>query len=79
MGSALWRSKESEYIASWSLDTGLTEELLEQFLPDKNDATPLTDPNFIGAVLTKLPKELVQSVGASTGWRALGTKVEVLR
>ncbi|KAI0029038.1 type 2A phosphatase activator TIP41 [Vararia minispora EC-137] len=46
-------------------------------LPRPDDKTPLTDPNFIAKVLTELPKELTQSEGAGTGWRELGTRVEV--
>ena len=50
---------------------------LSQFLPKKNDLTPLTDPNFIGQTLSTLPKSISQRRGAETGWRALGTRIEV--
>lgn len=50
-----------------------------QFLPKKNDLTPLTDANFIGKTLTMIPKSISQGRGAGTGWRALGTSVEIAR
>lgn len=49
----------------------------DQQLPRRDDLTPLTDPNFVGKILTEMPSETSQRVGASTGWRGLGTKVEV--
>lgn len=39
--------------------------------------TPLTDANFIGQTLGSLPKSVSQRKGAGTGWRGLGTKVEI--
>jgi len=52
---------------------------VKRFLPSP-DLSPLTDPNFVHNVLTSLPKSTTQDpkrVGG-TGWRGLGTKVEVL-
>ena len=48
-----------------------------QHLPRRDDLTPLTDPNFIGKILTTMPKESAQVQGAGTGWRGLGTRLEV--
>ena len=53
--------------------------ILSKFLPDKLDHTPLTDPNFISSSLSRLPKELTQGEGAATGWRALGTRTDLVR
>ena len=39
--------------------------------------TPLTDPNFIAKILSDLPKYITQKEGANTGWRGLGSKIEV--
>lgn len=38
---------------------------------------PLTDPNFISKVLSEMPKEVSQEAGGGTGWRGLGTVVQV--
>ncbi|KAG6373808.1 TIP41-like family-domain-containing protein [Boletus reticuloceps] len=46
-------------------------------LPRRNDLTPLTDVNFIAKVLTEMPCEASQKVGAGTRWRGLRTKVQV--
>ncbi|KAJ7797308.1 type 2A phosphatase activator TIP41 [Mycena olivaceomarginata] len=46
-------------------------------LPRRDDLTPLTDPTFIAKVLTGMPRQASQEVGANTGWRGLGTRVEV--
>jgi type 2A phosphatase activator TIP41 len=46
-------------------------------LPRRDDLKPLTDPNFIAKILTEMPSDNSQKVGASTGWRGLGTKLEV--
>ncbi|KAJ7853863.1 type 2A phosphatase activator TIP41 [Mycena leptocephala] len=46
-------------------------------LPRRDDLTPLTDPNFIAKVLTSMPREASQQDGANTGWRGLGTRLEV--
>jgi type 2A phosphatase activator TIP41 len=48
-----------------------------QALPRRDDLTPLTDPNFIAKVLTSMPREASQQDGANTGWRGLGTRLEV--
>ncbi|KAA1473410.1 type 2A phosphatase activator TIP41 [Dentipellis sp. KUC8613] len=50
---------------------------VKRLLPRRDDLTPLTDPNFIGKVLSELPKQASQEDGAGTGWRGLGTRVEV--
>ena len=39
--------------------------------------TPLTDPNFIAKILSDLPKYISQKEGAGTGWRGLGSKIEI--
>ncbi|KAJ7682356.1 type 2A phosphatase activator TIP41 [Mycena polygramma] len=46
-------------------------------LQRRDDLTPLTDPNFISKVLTGMPRQASQEVGAGTGWRGLGTRLEV--
>ncbi|KAI0065699.1 TIP41-domain-containing protein [Artomyces pyxidatus] len=46
-------------------------------LPRRDDLTPLTDPNFIGKVLSGMPRETSQVRGAGTQWRGLGTTLEV--
>ncbi|KAJ7771142.1 TIP41-like family-domain-containing protein [Mycena maculata] len=46
-------------------------------LPRRDDLTPLTDATFIAKVLTGMPRQASQVDGANTGWRGLGTKVEV--
>ncbi|KAJ6616280.1 type 2A phosphatase activator TIP41 [Mycena sp. CBHHK59/15] len=46
-------------------------------LPRRDDLTPLTDPTFIAKVLTGMPRQTSQRDGAHTGWRGLGTKLEV--
>ncbi len=38
---------------------------------------PLTDPNFVCKVLSEMPKGAAQEAGAGTGWRGLGTAVQV--
>ncbi|KAF8514874.1 type 2A phosphatase activator TIP41 [Hysterangium stoloniferum] len=52
------------------------QEIKKQ-LPIKNDLTPLIDPNFVAKSLTTLPPSLTQEKGAGTGWRALGTHLQV--
>ena len=49
-----------------------------QQLPRRDDLTPLTDPGFVAKILTEMPAQRSQVEGASTGWRGLGTKMEVL-
>lgn len=51
---------------------------LLKYLPDKRDLSPLADPNFILQTMTSLPKTISQEEGAGTGWRELGTKVEIV-
>lgn len=46
-------------------------------LPRRDDLTPLTDPTFVAKVLTGMPRQASQVDGANTGWRGLGTKLEV--
>nr|GAT54751.1 predicted protein [Mycena chlorophos] len=46
-------------------------------LTRRDDLSPLTDSNFIAKVLTGMPREASQGIGASTGWRGLGTTLEV--
>ncbi|KAI1796138.1 type 2A phosphatase activator TIP41 [Ganoderma leucocontextum] len=46
-------------------------------LPRRDDLTPLTDPMWIAKILTEMPSEISQEVGAGTKWRGLGTKPEV--
>ncbi|KAF8556172.1 type 2A phosphatase activator TIP41 [Imleria badia] len=48
-------------------------------LPRRNDLTPLTDVNFIAKVLTEMPSEASQQVGAGTRWRGMRTKVQVAK
>jgi type 2A phosphatase activator TIP41 len=50
---------------------------LFQALPRRDDLMPLTDPSFISKVLSEMPKETSQEAGAGTGWRGLGTVVQV--
>ncbi|KAF9236236.1 TIP41-like family-domain-containing protein [Melanogaster broomeanus] len=48
-------------------------------LPKRNDLTPLTDANFIAKVLSEMPTEASQHLGAGTRWRGLRSKVEVVK
>ncbi|KAJ8515794.1 hypothetical protein ONZ45_g6848 [Pleurotus djamor] len=48
-------------------------ETVKRKLPKRDDLTPLTDPQFIGKVLTELSPRITQYEGAKTGWRGLGT------
>lgn len=48
-----------------------------QRLPKRDDLTPLTDPMWIAKILSEIPSEVSQEVGAGTKWRGLGTKIEV--
>lgn len=52
-------------------------ERVKRALPRRDDQMPLTDPNFICKVLSDMPKEASQEAGAGTGWRGLGTVVQV--
>ncbi|THV08247.1 type 2A phosphatase activator TIP41 [Dendrothele bispora CBS 962.96] len=54
-------------------------DMVKNFLPKRNDLTPLTDPTFIGKILSNdLPTSITQHEGAKTGWRGLGRKVEYI-
>ncbi|EIN10995.1 type 2A phosphatase activator TIP41 [Punctularia strigosozonata HHB-11173 SS5] len=46
-------------------------------LSRRDDLTPLTDPNWVGHVLSGMPSDASQRQGAGTGWRGLGTRTEV--
>ncbi|KAI5119604.1 hypothetical protein M0805_005774 [Coniferiporia weirii] len=50
---------------------------VKRFLPRKSDLSALADASFVGKTLGSLPKSISQGRGAGTGWRALGTTVEV--
>ncbi|KAF8914254.1 type 2A phosphatase activator TIP41 [Gymnopilus junonius] len=52
-------------------------ERVQRHLPKRDDMTPLTDPTFIAKVLTELPKHVSQKEGAKTGWRGLGSRIEI--
>jgi type 2A phosphatase activator TIP41 len=56
----------------------LHAETIAQKLPRRDDLSPLTDPMFVGRVLTTLPVEISQGTGAGTGWKGLGTTTEFL-
>ncbi|PFH49237.1 hypothetical protein AMATHDRAFT_5054 [Amanita thiersii Skay4041] len=43
-----------------------------RLLPKRNDLTPLTDPTWIGKVLSEMPRD-----ENNTGWRGIGSKIEV--
>lgn len=51
-------------------------EYVKKLLPKRDDLTPLTDPTWIGKILTDMPQNLSQEQGANTKWRGLGTRVE---
>ncbi|KAL4264357.1 TIP41 family protein [Pleurotus pulmonarius] len=48
-------------------------DMVKRKLPRRDDLTPLTDPQFIGKVLTEMNPQISQREGAKTGWRGLGT------
>ncbi|KAI9457015.1 type 2A phosphatase activator TIP41 [Lactarius psammicola] len=52
-------------------------ERVKRALPRRDDLMPLTDPNFISKALSDMPKEASQETGGGTGWRGLGTVVEI--
>ncbi|KAH9482494.1 TIP41-like protein [Psilocybe cubensis] len=54
-------------------------ERVQRYLPKREDMTPLTDPTFIAKILTELPKQVSQREGAKTGWRGMGSRVEIAR
>ncbi|KAG8697417.1 hypothetical protein FRC08_006541 [Ceratobasidium sp. 394] len=53
---------------------------LRQLLPNPEDLTPLTDPQWIARMLASLPESMTmdKSGKRGTGWKGLGTRVEVL-
>ncbi|TFK63539.1 type 2A phosphatase activator TIP41 [Pluteus cervinus] len=51
---------------------------VKRVLPKRDDLTPLTDPNFIAKALSEMPPLISQQEGAKTGWRGLGTRVEIV-
>ncbi|KAF8607544.1 type 2A phosphatase activator TIP41 [Ceratobasidium sp. AG-I] len=53
---------------------------LRSLLPNPEDLTPLTDPQWIARMLASLPESATmdKSGKRTTGWRGLGTRVEVL-
>jgi type 2A phosphatase activator TIP41 len=50
-----------------------------QQLPRREDLHPLTDPGFIAKALAEMPTRISQREGAKTGWRALGTRREIIQ
>jgi type 2A phosphatase activator TIP41 len=57
--------------------------LFAQALENPNDLTPLADPNFVHYVMSNFPRSITQDPskegnGAGTGWRGLGTTLEIL-
>lgn len=71
------RVKKVRHAAFLSGTSDLTPNKSRQKLPMRDDLTPLTDPAWIAKILTELPNEISQEIGAGTRWRGLGTKVEV--
>jgi len=53
-------------------------ESMKQFLPTP-DLSPLNDPNFVARAITSMPKSNTQDPNhpGSSGWKALGTTIEV--
>ncbi|KZT24567.1 type 2A phosphatase activator TIP41 [Neolentinus lepideus HHB14362 ss-1] len=52
---------------------------VKRLLPKRNDLTPLTDPMWIAKILTEMPSDVSQGIGAGTQWRGLGTRVDVIK
>ncbi|GJJ07201.1 hypothetical protein Clacol_001401 [Clathrus columnatus] len=52
-------------------------EYIKRQLPSKTDLSPLIDPNYVAKSLTNLPEELSQGSGAGTGWRGLGSRIDI--
>ena len=48
-----------------------------QQLPKRDDLTPMTDPTWVAKVLSGMPSHVAQETGAGTGWRGLGTRVDI--
>ncbi|KAM5534841.1 hypothetical protein V8D89_011557 [Ganoderma adspersum] len=59
--------------SGWEAPYGRVKSLLSK----QDDLTPLTDPMWIAKILSDMPSEISQEVGAGTKWRGLGTKVDV--
>ena len=49
-----------------------------QLLPKRDDLTPLTDPMWIAKILSDMPAEISQAVGAGTRWKGVGRNVETV-
>jgi type 2A phosphatase activator TIP41 len=54
------------------------DHVLQQQLPNRNDLSPLTDPMFVGRIMSGLPDNITRGAGAGTQWRGLGTKTDIL-
>jgi len=52
-------------------------DVIKQQLSNRNDMTPLIDHNFVAKSLGNLPQSISQKAGAGTGWRGMGTQVQV--
>lgn len=78
LGTTLRCRQAGKYIYRIELQPGTLTTLVFyiQHLPTP-DLSPLTDPQFVSRVLTTSP-EKSQKDGAQTGWRGLGTRMEVL-
>ncbi|KAF8592780.1 type 2A phosphatase activator TIP41 [Ramaria rubella] len=50
---------------------------IKRLLPSKNDLTPMIDPNFVAKSLSALPEKVSQKSGAGTGWRGLGSQIQI--
>lgn len=50
---------------------------VKRVLPKRDDFSPMTDPIWVAKVLTEMPSAKSQKTGAGTGWRGLGTNLEV--
>lgn len=70
------RVKRVRYNCAVSSPFRLTSAV-PQLLHRKDDLTPMTDPTWIAKALSDLPSRVSQKDGAGTGWRGLGTRVEV--
>jgi len=52
-------------------------ESIKQQLPRRNDLTPLVDASFVAKALGSLPESVSQKAGAGTGWRGMGSQIQV--
>ncbi|KAG6330918.1 hypothetical protein ID866_8168, partial [Astraeus odoratus] len=64
-------------VSGWEATYDRVKRERTQQLPRRHDLTPLTDANWVAKILTEMPAEATQKVGAGTRWRGLRTKVEV--